>query len=89
MSKESYEARFIVQRPERYGEFSKVVYVLPSVIHQAKLVLSSSFKEGVTVQSYINNILIDHFKRYKKDIDELNAEFFRWFNETYGKEVCE
>ena len=46
MSRESYEARFIVRRPERAGEFSKTVYVLPSVVHQAKVVLSSSLSDS-------------------------------------------
>lgn len=89
MSKESYEARFIVQRPEKSRDCSTAVYILPSVAHQAKLILSSSEYRGVTLQSYINNILVDHFKKHGDDIGEIKEDFIRRYTNSVGKEVAD
>lgn len=78
-----------MRRLEKARDCSTAVYVLPSVARQAKLILSSSSNTGVTLQSYINNILVDHFKNYKEDIGEIEDDFFRRYTNSIGKEVAD
>lgn len=84
MSKESYQEVFLNPRTEDPDMFSGSIDVLPSVIQYAKMVISTCDNPKVSLRSYLNNILIEHFKTHKSDVYELINEFDRKF---WRKEV--
>lgn len=84
MSKESYQQEFLHSREEESQEFSKSVDVLPGIIQYAKMVISACDNPNVSLRSYLNNILVEHFKTHKADIYELCNDFDKNF---WRKEV--
>lgn len=86
MSKESYQEVFLNPRTEDPDMFSKSIDLLPSVIQYAKMVLSTCDNPNVSLRSYLNNILIEHFKTHKSDVCEMINEFDRQF---WRKEVSQ
>lgn len=86
MSKESYQEVFLNPRTEDPDMFSKSIDVLPSVIQYAKMVISTCDNPKVSLRSYLNNILIEHFKTHRSDVYELCNEFDRKF---WRKEVSQ
>ena len=67
MSVESYKARFLSKPLSRGITFSKAVNISPELIYKIKLVTGSMDNPVMTVRSFVNNLIEEHFKEFRSD----------------------
>ncbi len=76
MSKESYVSQFMPRNIRRGEYYTQTVGIHPVLMRSVKLVIASSKVPGISIQSFINNLLNIHFSENEKDVRELLMDSF-------------
>lgn len=85
MSKESYKARFLSKRLNRGTVFSQTVGIHPALIQRIKMLIGESDYPNMTVRSFVNNVLADHFVEHWDDVTALWDGELESFKSKIGK----
>lgn len=75
-SSELYSSRFLVNRYHS-GRNGKVVYIRPEYHERLLRIVQLTREEKTTLYSYIDNILVHHFREFGGDITEFFNEKFK------------
>ena len=68
---EDYRERFVLDKAYlRPRERFMMVEVSPDFIRKIKRIISYEGDSSCTIKSYVNNVLVDHFERYKSIIEK-------------------
>lgn len=68
---EDYRERFVLDKAYlRPRERFMMVEVSPDFIRKIKRIISYEGDSSCTIKSYVNNVLADHFERYKSIIEK-------------------